>query len=74
MVAAGGWVEDLVGSAAPLPPIRVTEHRVFHFPRRDESVTWPVTLHRDALDIYHLPGGRDGGPATPARSPSTPGR
>ena len=61
VVAAGGWVEDVVGSAAPLPPIRVTEHRVFHFPRRDESVTWPVTLHRDALDIYHLPGGRDGG-------------
>jgi len=61
VVAAGGWVQELVGSAAPLPPIRVTEHRVFHFPRRDESVTWPVTLHRDALDIYHLPGGRDGG-------------
>ena len=62
VVAAGAWVQDLVGRAAPLPPIRVTEHRVFHFPRRDESVTWPVTLHRDALDIYHLPGGRDGGP------------
>ncbi len=62
VVAAGAWVEELVGAKAPLPPIRVTEHRVFHFPRRDESVTWPVTLHRDALDIYHLPGGRDGGP------------
>jgi monomeric sarcosine oxidase len=62
VVAAGAWVEELVGANAPLPPIRVTEHRVFHFPRRDESVTWPVTLHRDALDIYHLPGGRDGGP------------
>jgi monomeric sarcosine oxidase len=62
VVAAGAWVEELVGPLAPLPPIRVTEHRVFHFPRRDESVTWPVTLHRDALDIYHLPGGRDGGP------------
>ncbi|MDQ6895923.1 MAG: FAD-dependent oxidoreductase [Actinomycetota bacterium] len=62
VVAAGAWVEELVGPVAPLPPIRVTEHRVFHFPRRDESVTWPVTLHRDALDTYHLPGGRDGGP------------
>ncbi|MEP6628862.1 MAG: FAD-dependent oxidoreductase [Lapillicoccus sp.] len=61
VVAAGAWVEELVGPVAPLPPIRVTEHRVFHFPRRDESVVWPVTLHRDALDIYHLPGGRDGG-------------
>lgn len=63
VVAAGGWVEEVVGSAARLPPIRVTEHRVFHFPRRDSSLTWPVTLHRDALDIYHLPGGRDAGPA-----------
>ena len=62
VVAAGAWVEELVGPVAPLPPIRVTEHRVFHFPRRDESVVWPVTLHRDAIDIYHLPGGRDGGP------------
>lgn len=62
VVAAGGWVEEVVGARAPLPPIRVTEHRVFHFPRRDESVTWPVTLHRDALDVYHLPGGRDAGP------------
>lgn len=62
VVAAGAWVHELVGGLAPLPPVRVTEHRVFHFPRRDESVTWPVTLHRDALDIYHLPGGRDGGP------------
>lgn len=61
VVAAGSWVADLVGSAAALPPIRVTEHRVFHFPRRDESMTWPVTVHRDALDVYHLPGGRDGG-------------
>lgn len=62
VVAAGGWVDELVGASAPMPPIRVTEHRVFHFPRRDESVTWPVTVHRAALDVYHLPGGRDGGP------------
>lgn len=62
VVAAGGWVEGLVSGLVPLPPVRVTEHHVFHFPRADESVTWPVTLHRDALDIYHLPGGPDSGP------------
>jgi len=62
VVAAGGWVEELTGGLVRLPPIRVTEHRVFHFPRVDESINWPVTLHRDELDIYHLPGGRDAGP------------
>lgn len=62
VVAAGGWVEELTQGLVQMPPIRVTEHRVFHFPRLDQSVTWPVTLHRDALDIYHLPGGRDASP------------
>ncbi|MDN5768310.1 MAG: FAD-dependent oxidoreductase [Humibacillus sp.] len=62
VVAAGAWCEGLIGSLVTLPPLSVTEHRVFHFPRRDESVTWPVTIHREDLDIYHLPGGRDGGP------------
>jgi sarcosine oxidase len=62
VVAAGAWCEGLIGGLVPLPPLTVTEHRVFHFPRADVSVTWPVTIHRDALDIYHLPGGRDGGP------------
>jgi sarcosine oxidase len=62
VVAAGAWCEGLIGRLVPLPPLTVTEHRVFHFPRADASFTWPVTIHRDALDIYHLPGGRDGGP------------
>lgn len=61
VVAAGGWVEELTSGLVTMPPVFVTEHRVFHFPQ-DESVTWPVTLHRDVMDIYHLPGGRDGGP------------
>lgn len=62
VIAAGGWVSELTGGLVRLPPIRVTEHSVFHLPRADESITWPVTLHRDELDIYHLPGGRDAGP------------
>ena len=63
VVAAGAWCEGLLGDLMPLPALSVTEHRVFHFPRVDESVVWPVTIHREDLDIYHLPGGRDGGPA-----------
>ncbi|MDQ2739505.1 MAG: FAD-dependent oxidoreductase [Actinomycetota bacterium] len=62
VVAAGAWCEGLIGSLVPLPPLTVSEHRVFHFPRVDESVQWPVTIHREVLDLYHLPGGRDGGP------------
>lgn len=62
VVAAGAWCEGLVGDLVPLPSLQVSEHRVFHFPRADESVAWPVTIHREDLDIYHLPGGRDGGP------------
>jgi monomeric sarcosine oxidase len=62
VVAAGAWCEGLLGGLLPLPPLTVSEHRVFHFPRADESVHWPVTIHREVLDLYHLPGGRDGGP------------
>lgn len=62
VVAAGAWCEGLIGKFIPLPRLGVTEHRVFHFPRADQSLTWPVTIHREDLDIYHLPGGRDGGP------------
>lgn len=62
VVAAGAWCEGLIGELVPLPPLAVSEHRVFHFPRVDERVQWPVTIHRETLDLYHLPGGRDGGP------------
>jgi len=62
VVAAGAWCEGLIGELVPLPPLAVSEHRVFHFPRVDESMQWPVTIHREILDLYHLPGGRDGGP------------
>lgn len=62
VVAAGAWCEGLVGDLMELPELGVTEHRVFHFPRVDQTITWPVTIHREDLDIYHLPGGRDGGP------------
>jgi len=62
VVAAGAWCGGLIGGLVLLPPLAVSEHRVFHFPRVDESVQWPVTIHRETLDLYHLPGGRDGGP------------
>ncbi len=62
VVAAGAWTEGLLRALVPLPPLAVTGQRVFHFPRVDEASTWPVTIHHHGLDVFHLPGGRDGGP------------
>jgi len=37
VVAAGAWCEGLIGGLVPLPPLAVSEHRVFHFPRVDSG-------------------------------------
>ncbi|MEV0401323.1 FAD-dependent oxidoreductase [Actinoallomurus sp. NPDC050550] len=63
VVAAGAWVRDLLDGLVPLPELTVTQQQVFHFPRRDPDIDWPVVVHKDALSTYSLPGGRDGGPA-----------
>ncbi len=62
VVAAGAWVGDLLTGIVPFPRVTVTQQQVFHFPRRDPSIDWPTFIHRDALFVYGLPGGRDGGP------------
>jgi monomeric sarcosine oxidase len=61
VIAAGAWVADLVRGLVPFPPVTVTQQQVSHFPRRDLSVDWPTFVHRGALFVYGLPGGRDGG-------------
>jgi monomeric sarcosine oxidase len=61
VVAAGAWLEPLLGTAVKLPELKVSQQQVFHFPRRDLGLEWPVTIHVDPLNVYHLPGGRDGG-------------
>jgi sarcosine oxidase len=36
---------------------------VFHFPRADAAAApWPSVIHEDVHPVYHLAGGRDGGP------------
>lgn len=63
VLAAGGWIEPLLGGLVRLPPLAVTQQQVFHVPRRDPGAEpWPSVIHHDA-QIYHLAGGRDGGPA-----------
>jgi sarcosine oxidase len=64
VVAAGGWLAPLLAGTVPLPPLTVTQQQVFHFPRLDPSAPpWPSVIH-DASGhaVYHLAGGRDGGP------------
>jgi sarcosine oxidase len=63
VVAVGAWLEPLLGPLVPLPPLRVTEQQVFHLPRRDPAAPpWPSVIHEDVRVVYHLAGGRDGGP------------
>lgn len=63
VVAAGGWVGPLLDGVVDVPPMRVTEQHVFHFPRLDPSAPpWPSVIHERDWAAYHLAGGRDGGP------------
>ncbi|MCW2496659.1 FAD-dependent oxidoreductase [Jatrophihabitans sp.] len=63
VVAAGAWVGPLAGHLVPLPPLRVTQQQIFHFPRLDQAAPpWPSVIHEGRRPIYHLAGGRDGGP------------
>jgi sarcosine oxidase len=63
VIAAGAWVGELVDGLVSLPPLRVTQQQIFHFPRRDPgSAPWPSVIHGGDRPIYHLAGGRDGGP------------
>jgi monomeric sarcosine oxidase len=64
VVAAGGWLGPLMAGQAELPPLRVTQQQIFHFPRYDPAAPpWPSVIHQgDGVEIYHLAGGRDGGP------------
>jgi monomeric sarcosine oxidase len=65
VVAAGAWVQPLAGGVVALPPMRVTQQQVFHFPRLDTGEpAWPSVIHVDdgGREHFHLAGGRDGGP------------
>jgi glycine/D-amino acid oxidase-like deaminating enzyme len=63
VISAGAWVAPLLGAVVPLPPLRVTQQQIFHFPRLDaDAPPWPSVIHESAsAAVYHLAGGRDGG-------------
>ena len=64
IVAAGAWVEPLLSDVVTLPPLQVTQQQIFHFPRLDPAAPpWPSVIHESSTNaVYHLAGGRDGGP------------
>ncbi len=59
IVAAGAWLEPLLGGQVPLPPLVVTQVQAFHFAPRAPG-PWPVFMYHDEVVVYGLPAGRDG--------------
>lgn len=74
VVAAGGWLPDLL-AALPLPDrfraafprLVVMQEQAYHFPYREEAAAaavWPTFIHKTpGIQVYGLPGGRDAGSA-----------
>src|SRR6266851_71302 len=60
IVAAGAWLEPLLGGQVPLPPVVVTQVQAFHFAQRADVGPWPVFICYDEVVMYGLPVGRDG--------------
>ncbi|MET0694545.1 MAG: FAD-dependent oxidoreductase [Propionibacteriaceae bacterium] len=62
VVTAGPWLPELLTSLPvdpeAFPTFEVTQQQIFHFASRDDS-GWPIFVHKDALSVYGLPGGRD---------------
>jgi monomeric sarcosine oxidase len=60
IVAAGAWLEPLIGPLVRLPPLAVTQVQAFHFAQRSPAGPWPAFIYHDEVAMYGLPAGRDG--------------
>ena len=63
VVAAGAWLEPLLGGQVRLPPLVVTQQEAFHFAPaepRSQVEPWPAFICHDEIVRYGLPAGRDG--------------
>ena len=60
IVAAGAWLEPLIGHLVRLPPLAVTQVQAFHFAQRPPAGPWPAFICHDEVAMYGLPAGRDG--------------
>jgi len=60
VVAAGAWLEPLLGGQVPLPPLVVTQEEAFHFAQRPPAGAWPAFIYYGDGVMYGLPAGSDG--------------
>jgi sarcosine oxidase len=61
VVAAGSWVEPVIGGQVSLPPLVVTQQQAFHFAPRAAAGPRPVFIYRsEVAALYGLLAGRDG--------------
>jgi sarcosine oxidase len=60
IVAAGAWLEPLLGTQVRLPSLAVTQTYAFHFAPRSPGQAWPAFIRHDQVVVYGLPAGRDG--------------
>jgi monomeric sarcosine oxidase len=64
VVAAGAWLEPLLGGQVQLPPLVVRQQQTFHFAPLaqpgEEAQPWPVFICHDEVPMYGLMAGRDG--------------
>ncbi len=62
IVAAGPWLEPLLGGQVGLPRLTVTQQSAFHFAPRvpADPGTFPVFICHDEVAVYGLLAGRDG--------------
>lgn len=64
VIAAGAWLEPLMGGLISLPPLAITQEQILHLPRRvsNPADPWPAFIFEDDVTcFYGLLGGRDGG-------------
>jgi sarcosine oxidase len=59
IVAAGAWLEPLLGGLVKLPSLVVTQQQAFHF-TPVWTGPWPTFIYHDEVAFYGLPAGRDG--------------
>jgi monomeric sarcosine oxidase len=64
IVAAGSWLEPLLGGLVRLPPLTVRQVEAFHFaplnPAWNGPAPAPVFIYHDQNPVYGLLAGRDG--------------
>jgi monomeric sarcosine oxidase len=64
VVAAGAWLDPLLGGLVRLPPLVVTQQQALHFaplaPAAGEPAPPVFICHDETAPMYGLPAGRDG--------------